>query len=278
MSDRDLYASWVVTPGTGDLTIVRAWRTRPVEGGLAVSPDGAVLATVGADKTCALWSTMTGELLRRLAVGIEVLSVAFHPDGERIFLGGDGGASLLSVETSTGNVLGTWSLSEEVAALAGTPDCVRSIQFGPTGRLALLEPGAVDFAAESWTPQFALVVWDVDAGSPVSRLLETEVGRWTDARLSDDEETFQVTLSTGVARFETRTGKPVRKGSDRPARRVTRLNSRCEVRAEDGAVLASISTGSKDVTFTRHALAPGGSDLFLATNGGLVVRCALTTR
>jgi len=52
---------------------------------LAVSPDGALLASCGNDHLVKLWSIPGGELIRELAGhACHVYNVAFHPDGKRL--------------------------------------------------------------------------------------------------------------------------------------------------------------------------------------------------
>jgi WD40 repeat protein len=52
---------------------------------LAVSPDGSLIASVGNDCLCRLWSTADGALVRELAGhACHVYNVAFHTSGERL--------------------------------------------------------------------------------------------------------------------------------------------------------------------------------------------------
>jgi WD40 repeat protein len=55
---------------------------------LAWSPDGARLATAGADGHVGVWNTTTGTLLTSCRLADPVTSLAWTPDGDRLVLGG----------------------------------------------------------------------------------------------------------------------------------------------------------------------------------------------
>lgn len=65
--------------------------------GLAFSPDGATLATAGADGTVVAWNTTTGEH-RVIAKGGPVTALGFAPDGDVLALGVEGNVLLWSVD------------------------------------------------------------------------------------------------------------------------------------------------------------------------------------
>lgn len=73
--------------------------------GLAVSPDGKTVATVGRDGFARLWSADTGAKRKALDGGDDLLAVAFHPGGELVT--GDLHGRVKVWDTATGNVART---------------------------------------------------------------------------------------------------------------------------------------------------------------------------
>ena len=79
---------------------------------LAVSPNGKVFATAGADREVKLWDLTTGHLVRTLAGHeIRIAAVAFSPDGKRIasvssdMLAPDAGGELRIWDLGDGRVI-----------------------------------------------------------------------------------------------------------------------------------------------------------------------------
>lgn len=90
---------------------------------LTFSPDGAMLAAGSADRTCKLWRTATGELVRTFyGHTLSIVSVAFQPDGRRLMTGGLD-HSVKFWDVATGKVLRTLTSPDgtvSAVALSGT--------------------------------------------------------------------------------------------------------------------------------------------------------------
>ncbi len=107
---------------------------------LVVAPDGETFVTASADGSVREWRLPGGESLRVLVDGDAPMdAVVFHPDGSRIFAGGDGGAI---------RVIGA-TLGREIVRLGGHQAAIRSLSVGDDG---LLVSTSRDGTVRWWDP------------------------------------------------------------------------------------------------------------------------------
>ena len=110
--------------------------------GVALSPDGKVLATGGLDGAMRLWDAVTGELKVTLTKsGYMVNSVAFSPDGTTVAStsGGWGDNTVHLWDAVTGELTGT---------LTGHEDVINSVTFSPDS--SVLATGSWDGTIRLW--------------------------------------------------------------------------------------------------------------------------------
>jgi WD40 repeat protein len=102
--------------------------------GLALSPDGATLATCGVDRFVRLWSTVDGKLQRELPRHTEELfSVAFHPDGKSLVSG-----DLKGNVTHWDLVTGTVSRQLDAKVLYARPKVMGFVEINDVGGVRVL--------------------------------------------------------------------------------------------------------------------------------------------
>lgn len=151
------------------------------EGGgtaLALSSDGALAATSGADGRIAVWDTAGAK--RRASWSADAAVLAFSPDGTRLASARDGRLTLW--ESSSGKLLREWELPQGPPLLA----------YGP-------------WIAGTGTGATSVALWDVDSGKELRRL-EVAEGAGGLA-FSPKEALLAVATSSGLRLVDAKTGE-----------------------------------------------------------------------
>ena len=138
----------------GSLTLDRPFPDIATPRGIAMSPDGAILAVTQGDGAVDLYDTETMQLQRSArAMRGTAIAAAYSPDGRLVAVAGEAGTVLL-------RDAGTLAASGE---LTGLTSAVQAVSFSPDGRL--LAAAEVEGGAAS-----QLRVWDVDRREPTARV------------------------------------------------------------------------------------------------------------
>ena len=146
---------------------------------LALSPDGALLASGARDGIVRLWSTVDGKLVKELkGHGRDVYSAAFHPDG-RSLATGDYEGKILHWDPASGKLVRT--LDARVLVTRG-PEflCdvggVRALAFD-AGGARLAASGLRDAKSNTFCP-----------GAPAALVFDWETGKATTTHKAKDEK------------------------------------------------------------------------------------------
>ncbi|MFC2094920.1 WD40 repeat domain-containing protein [Candidatus Bipolaricaulota bacterium] len=134
-------------PASGQL--LNSWSAHPgFAAGLALSPDGTQLATVGSDSVLKVWDIATGDLARNLSPA-GTHAVDFSPDGSAIASGDRYG------------MLRVWDLeSGELVHEMSNEGGMFSVAFSPDGSLLASAHGLPDFAVRVWSVETGNLVWE----------------------------------------------------------------------------------------------------------------------
>src|SRR5262249_39703793 len=130
-------------------------------GVVARSPDGAVLASVGAKGTIALFDSARGAALRTLAGNpARYVGLAFRPDGRTLAASGND-LSIQLWDVATGRLLRQWSWPKGKDPHTNAND----LAFSPDGRIL----ATAVFRAN------AVILWDTATGERLVQLVHESV-------------------------------------------------------------------------------------------------------
>jgi len=164
--------------------------TIPHGGALALSPDGARIATGGGEGMIKTWDASTGESLLAFSAHTGAISdLAFSPDGERILSGGlDGTIKLWEVASG-----------KQLLYIASPKGPVYSVAYSSDG--SRLTTGMLNL----------IVNWNASTGEEISRLLDINLcGPVRDIDYSNRGGRMAVTLFGGCSLvFDVLTGEQV---------------------------------------------------------------------
>jgi WD40 repeat protein/serine/threonine protein kinase len=149
----------------------------PHGGALALSPDGAQIATGGEDGMIKIWDADTGDPLRSFAAHTASISdLAFSPDGSRILSGSlDGTLELWDVRSG-----------EQVLSTSSSDGPVYSVAYSPDGKR--LAAGMNNL----------VLIRDALTGDEISRFIETyQCGEVRDMAYTLDGKWLGITYSDG---------------------------------------------------------------------------------
>jgi RNA polymerase sigma factor (sigma-70 family) len=166
---------------------IRVETDGPVRG-LALSPDGKVVATAQMDNAVRLWDVRTGQAhtaLRKRARAVR--AVAFSPDGQRIATGDE-------------NAVRIWDLDAAADLVTlGEDRAVRAVAFSPDGRRLL-----------SASDDGAVTIWDAETGKKLSAVADKDGD--PSAAFSPDGKLLSTATGDGTVRiWDAAVGKEIRR-------------------------------------------------------------------
>lgn len=195
--------------------------------GVAVSPDGKLVASCSKDDTIKIWDAATGKLLKTLtAHEQDVYDVAFSPDGSKLGVGAFN-------HPHPDRTVAIWDpkTGQPLHMMQGHDSMVFRVVFSPDGKL---------LASCGWRP--AVILWNAETGEKVRELGAGEGARC--AAFSPDGKTLAVGQEESVLQlWNVETGEKIRQSEVHTEQRTEYLTRKYTVYG-----VAFTPDGSKLVT------------------------------
>lgn len=261
----------VVIIGSSEAESFRVRIRLPKQRGVAFSPDGKTLATIGNDRNVYLWNCATGRMISMLKKhGSFIHALSFSPDGTMLATQAVGSKRVFIWETIAGNKLSTipdgeepiypspstnvveWVLRDIIRTQPNVPffaenEFLVNVEFSPNGRTLAI------------TANLAVSIWDISSKQLLRKFGQHESTIYTSAFSPDGHLIATGSRDWTTKLWDVATGRLEATLNGHQAPVVTLSFS------PDGKTLA---TGSKDKTARLWDVASGKLKAILAGHDG----------